>query len=241
METLRAYWSYPELQTNGLLLLHLIGALAVGMMIGYERSFHGRAAGLRTYSLVCMASTMLTVIVGYPAMWYGGLAVTSATSDPTRVIQGVMTGIGFLGAGVIIHEGHSIRGLSTAASIWMTAAIGVLIGLGFYATAIFAGLLTMAVMSGARGLEYALPHQTMLHVTLAYARDRAPPAEEIRAMMQAHGFSVIEWSFHSAAEGNRFEYKLVMQAYSKPLSTKLVDSLASAASLLEFHLSPTRS
>lgn len=72
MDVLLAYWSAAELATNGLILLHLLGALAVGVLIGYERSYHGRAAGIRTYALVCVASCVLTVINAYPAMWYGG-------------------------------------------------------------------------------------------------------------------------------------------------------------------------
>ena len=76
METLQAYWSSKELITNGLVLMHMLGAMATGLMIGYERSYHGRAAGLRTYSLVCMASTALTVVNGYPHMWYAGLSDT---------------------------------------------------------------------------------------------------------------------------------------------------------------------
>src|SRR5271165_2643894 len=102
MELLVAYWSQAELITNGILLLHLLGATFVGLLLGYERSYHGRAAGMRTYALVCVASTMLTVINGYPGQWYGGLSATPSSADPTRVIQGIMTGIGFLGAGVII-------------------------------------------------------------------------------------------------------------------------------------------
>jgi putative Mg2+ transporter-C (MgtC) family protein len=66
------YWSHSELQTNALVLLHLIGALLLGLMVGYERSYHGRAAGMRTYGLVCMASCALTIIAGYPNAWFGG-------------------------------------------------------------------------------------------------------------------------------------------------------------------------
>src|SRR5689334_1771167 len=97
MEQLTAYWSKAELATNGILLLHLIGAAAVGLLLGYERTCHGRAAGMRTYALVCVASTLLTAINGFPGNWYGGLATPPSVSDPTRVIQGLMTGIGFLG------------------------------------------------------------------------------------------------------------------------------------------------
>src|SRR5689334_17356708 len=99
MDFLRAYWTTSELATNGIILLNLLGALALGLLVGYERSYHGRAAGMRTYGLVCMASTGLVVICGYPAHWFGGHMGEMVGTDPTRVIQGVVTGVGFLGAG----------------------------------------------------------------------------------------------------------------------------------------------
>src|SRR3954464_59535 len=124
IDFLSAYWSSSELATNAVILLNLFGALLLGLMVGYERSYHGRAAGMRTYGLVCMASCALTVIAGYPEFWYGGRGAHLATVDPGRIIQGVVTGIGFLGAGVIMRDGANISGLNTAASIWTVAAIG---------------------------------------------------------------------------------------------------------------------
>ena len=72
IDMLFAYWSHKELATNAVILMNLIGALLLGLLVGYERSYHGRAAGMRTYGLVCMASAALTVIGGYPADWFGG-------------------------------------------------------------------------------------------------------------------------------------------------------------------------
>src|SRR5690242_21794619 len=110
-ELLAAYWSHTELATNGLILLNLIGALLLGLLVGYERSYHGRAAGMRTYGLVCMASAALTVIGGYSASWFGGNFLLGTATDTSRVIQGIVTGIGFLCAGVIMREGFNISGL----------------------------------------------------------------------------------------------------------------------------------
>ncbi|CAA7618153.1 Uncharacterized membrane protein [Candidatus Terasakiella magnetica] len=239
-ETLKAYWTHHALAVNGLILLHMLGAIVVGLAIGYERSYHGRAAGLRTYSLVCLASTALTVVNGYPAMWYGGLSDTPGIADPTRSIQGIMTGIGFLGAGMIMKEGFSIRGLSTAASIWVTAAIGVLIGVGFYVAAVFAAIATVTVMSIARGLGRALPHQTMLHLTLSYPHNETPPADDIRTMLERFGFVVHEWSFQLEEGGKRFDYQMVLHAQNDPAHMKLVDELSRTPSLLGFRLSPSR-
>ena len=124
----------------------LLAALAAGSVIGYERSFHGRPAGFRTHALVCLASSVLMLVTVYEAHWMRE-AAGRVQIDPTRMAQGILTGIGFLGAGVILREGLSIRGLTTAAGIWMTAAIGVAVGLGHLGTAAIGALFTWTVLA----------------------------------------------------------------------------------------------
>jgi hypothetical protein len=116
--SLAAYWSIPEVETNILVFMNLIGTMMLGLIVGYERSYHGRAAGMRTHSLVYIASAALVVIVGYPGHWYGGHSNLVSAADPTRVIQEIVTGVGLLGAGVIVKQGFNISGLTTTASIW---------------------------------------------------------------------------------------------------------------------------
>ena len=123
------------------------GALAIGAMIGFERSFHGRPAGFRTHSLVCIASAILMIVTVYQSRWMTVLEHDAIRTDPTRMAQGIMTGIGFLGAGVIFKEGLTVRGLTTAASIWITAAIGILVGIGFWLAAIVGAAATLVVLS----------------------------------------------------------------------------------------------
>src|ERR1700730_8981660 len=119
---LASYWSAAIVATNILIFFNILGALVLGLLVGYERAYHGHAAGMRTYGLVCMASAALTMISGYPDFWFGGRTASLESplpaADATRVVQGIVTGIGFLGAGVIMKEGFNIRGLNTAASIW---------------------------------------------------------------------------------------------------------------------------
>ena len=103
--------------------LHLGSALAAGSLIGIERTFHGRPAGFRTHALVCVASALLMLVTTYQWNWLGSAPQEIIRIDPTRIAQGIMTGIGFLGAGVIFKEGLTVRGLPTAASIWMTSSM----------------------------------------------------------------------------------------------------------------------
>jgi putative Mg2+ transporter-C (MgtC) family protein len=186
--TLLGFWSQETVQGNVLLLMHLIGSMLLGMFVGYERSYHGRAAGMRTFSLVCMASTGVVAVFGMPDIWFGGQHLSVITADgPSRVIQGIVTGIGFLGAGVIIHEGRSVSGLSTAASIWAAAAIGILIGLGFYVAGISLALLCAFSMSLVLKLESWLPKLKRYYFELSYTLDSQPDLDELANLATSHG------------------------------------------------------
>ena len=198
--------------------------------------------GMRTYALVCLTSTMLTVINAYPHQWYGGHLPTApmGAGDPTRVIQGIMTGIGFLGAGVIMKEGFTIRGLSSAASIWATAGIGVVIGVGFYGAAISATGVALVAMTVLGRLEKILPHQTTLHLTLVYPWEQTPSSDDVRKLMQGRGFDVIDWSFHYCESKQQFQYDLVLQATGQCQSHELAGDLAGAREVAEFRLAPSR-
>ena len=99
------------------ILTRLLVATLAGGLIGLERSYHGRPAGFRTHILVCLASSLLMLVTMYEAKWFTGAPLDTVRVDPTRMAQGIMTGIGFLGAGVIVREGLTVRGLTTAASI----------------------------------------------------------------------------------------------------------------------------
>ena len=90
------------------------------------------------------------------------LPLDAIRTDPTRMAQGIMTGIGFLGAGVIFKEGLSVRGLTTAASIWVTAAIGILVGIGFYFAAALGALIVLSILSLFRWIENRLPSERTL-------------------------------------------------------------------------------
>ncbi len=177
-DLLLSYWSRAEVATNGLILLNLLGALLLGLLVGYERAYHGRAAGMRTYGLVCMASAALTIIGGYPDFWFGGHGNTFAgMTDPTRIIQGVVTGIGFLGAGVIMREGFNISGLTTAASIWASSVIGILVGVGFYLAAIGLAVLCMLVMIMMSKVESFLPSRHAVAITMRFKPAYLPREE----------------------------------------------------------------
>ncbi len=128
-------------------IVPLLISLALGTLIGWERQLGRKPAGMRTHTLVCLGSTTFMLLHRFVAEHVGSL------SDPTRIIQGVVTGIGFLGAGTILRTADGVHGLTTAAGIWVVAAIGVAVGLHAYALATSATLLTLFVLRGFRWIE----------------------------------------------------------------------------------------
>lgn len=210
---LKAYWSWPLIEVNLLVFANLLGALLLGLLVGYERSYHGRAAGMRTYGIVCMASAALTVFAGYPGFWWGGVEGAAVPPvDPTRVVQGIVTGVGFLGAGVIMKEGLNISGLTTAASIWASSAIGVLVGVGFYAAAILLAVLSASLMMWGSQLETRLPSRRALGVTLVFAPGVEPQENQIKSTMAGWGYSVAEGSLQIASRDHHISWQFVMVA-----------------------------
>src|SRR3954467_15316528 len=158
-------------------------ALLIGGMIGLERTFHGRPAGFRTHSLVSVASALLMLVTVYQSDWMTATPLEAIRTDPTRMAQGIMTGIGFLGAGVIFKEGLSVRGLTTAASIWITAAIGILLGIGFYAPAILATVFTIGTLSFFRWIEAKIPTHYYAHHTVSFSRANVMAESDLKKFL----------------------------------------------------------
>ncbi|PLX63414.1 MgtC/SapB family protein [Sedimenticola selenatireducens] len=229
-----------DLDTTGLIIIgHLVGAMVVGGAIGLERSFHARPAGFRTHVLVCMASSTLMLVTYFQWKWLPQTLVDTVRADPARMAQGIMTGIGFLGAGVIFKEGLSVRGLTTAASIWITAAIGILIGIGFYFPAVVATLLTLGTLSVFRWIETKLPSQFYAHYNIRFDRNTALPESEIRRVLQEHGFTVANMSYRVGDNTTSFEYRMIIRTTNSANMATLAESLRMQNNVCSFKISPT--
>ena len=231
-EVIRAYWSQAELLTNALVLLHLLGALLLGLMVGYERSYHGRAAGMRTYGLVCMASCALTIIAGFPNSWYGGHGAAVSLVDPTRVIQGVVTGIGFLGAGVIMRSGFNISGLTTAASIWASSVIGIMVGVGFYMAAMGLAFFSAMIMIYLNRAVSMLPSRQAVAVTLRFKPGVRPEEDVLRKQALDRGYEIAGGSLTIGSDKGCQEWRFVALALANHAGAPL-SSLAAELSNFE--------
>jgi len=220
------------------ILEHLTIALAAGGLIGFERSYHGRPAGFRTHTLVCLASSALMLITMYQSHWYPVEFSGRVALDPTRMAQGIMTGIGFLGAGVIFKEGLTVRGLTTAASIWITAAIGILAGIGFYFPLLVTTVLTLLTLSLFRWIENAVPGQYYAHLEVRFSRDKAMPEDNFRQFIKEQGFSIANLSYRYSANAAFIEYRMVVRTSRTDDVKRLAEALSRMESVVEFRMFP---
>ena len=145
----------PELHW-GEVLVRIILAGVLGGAIGAEREIREREAGLRTHMLVAVGAALFTIVSAYAWRDFQFSAASGVTFDPTRIAAQVVTGIGFLGAGAIIRQGLSIRGLTTAASLWVVAAIGMASGAGYYSAAVITTVLVLVSLWPLRILAFRI-------------------------------------------------------------------------------------
>ena len=223
------------------MVFRLLAAVLVGGLIGLERSYHGRPAGFRTHTLVCTASALLMLVTVYEALWFTPQISVRVALDPTRMAQGIMTGIGFLGAGVIVKEGITVRGLTTAASIWITSAIGILMGIGFYFPAAIATALTLGVLSLFRWIESQMPIQTFSHFSVRFLRDTVMAEQELRELIGSHDCKLASLAYRLSSEGKFFEYRGVISTQEEGNVRKLSETLRARGSVIEFRLASTTS
>ncbi|MFL5919577.1 MAG: MgtC/SapB family protein [Gaiellaceae bacterium] len=148
----------PELNWDEA-LLRLALAAVLGGLIGVERELREREAGLRTHLLVALGSALFTIVgaYGFHEFLESGQAVVRA--DPTRIAAQIVTGIGFLGAGAIIRQGLSVRGLTTAATLWVVAAVGLAAGAGYYSGAVITTAVVLIALWPLRILAYRVLHR----------------------------------------------------------------------------------
>ncbi len=138
--------------TDNQIILRLVLSVVLSGLIGLERQMHKRYAGLRTHILVSLGSCLIMLT----SLYVFDIYKDKVPLDPARIAAGVITGIGFLGAGTIIREREGVKGLTTAASLWVVAAIGLAVGCGFQKAAVYATILALVVLFFLRYVEEIL-------------------------------------------------------------------------------------
>lgn len=219
-------------------LTRLSAAVLAGGIIGLERSFNGRPAGFRTHSLVCVSSALLMLLTVYQWKLLEGVPIETIRVDPTRMAQGIMTGIGFLGAGVIMKERYTIRGLTTAASIWITASIGIMVGMGFFSAAAIATGFAIGTLWLFRYLEAVLPTLVFGRLSIRFLRKIELSEEEILEVTKTYNVYPSSISYHLEHEGKYVRYEMVIKTRHKRNFKKLAETLAQMEEIQEYSLAP---
>ena len=179
-----------------------------------------------------MASSILMLVTIYQREWFSGAMIETVKVDPTRMAQGIMTGIGFLGAGVIMKERASIRGLTTAA-------IGILAGVGLYSALAVVTILTLSTLTLYRLVEKQLPLLVYVQTSLCFHRERAMTEPEVRALMHENGFGISNLCHAVTHDRKFYEYDLVIKTRKEENMCRLSQCLAENDTVIEFRISPT--
>jgi putative Mg2+ transporter-C (MgtC) family protein len=190
--------------------LRLSLAVAAGLIVGYERESHGRAAGLRTTLLVCVSAALAMLISGH---LYAEGAAQNATwrPDPGRMAQGILAGMGFLGAGAIIKEGNLIRGVTTAAVLWFVTILGLAFGSGYVLLGVAGSVIAVVTLVVLPTFEARIPNDWYGVITVTVERSAPSTDDEIRRRVEAAGASVkkmdVEEDLQTATRVIRCEVK----------------------------------
>lgn len=213
-----------------LVTFKLVCALVAGGFIGFERSFHGRPAGIRTYCLVCLASAAVVQVILHGAVWLAGAPVDVYKADGTRIMRAMVTGIAFLGAGVIFREGFTIRGLTTAAAIWATGIIGLLFGIGLFYTGILAAAILILILSCFQKIESIIPLRQYAHCIVTFARDSQTSKESFLGLLAMHHLETSGRINHQLVnDGKDYEVELTIRSSRPDAFSRLLKTLRQQA------------
>jgi len=221
---------FPEM------LLRIGLAFVAGLIVGWERTSHGRAAGLRTTILACVASAMAMVIS--EALFAESAAATAGGSwrpDPARLGAGILTGIGFLGAGTIIRYESAIRGVTTAASLWFVTVVGLAFGSGQFAVGFMGMAVAVAALFILPSLEQVIQSDWYATLTITGTLE-ALSDTSLRTQIESSGLAIKAMRFSSDMEKKQktlvYELKLKKSAVFQ-VSSKLVNQLVALPGVLQ--------
>ncbi|MDE7411442.1 MAG: MgtC/SapB family protein [Paramuribaculum sp.] len=173
--------------TTGSSIIKLMISLLLGSCVGFERKRKGQIAGVRTFALIAMGATLAMILSIYVPQEYMGLK----NGDPGRIAAQVITGIGFLGAGAIIQSKGAVRGLTTAAGIWMVATIGMAVGLGLYFVSFVATILIILILTVLERVEHRIRIGGESRIIRLRLNEIVTDIEPYRNSLHAHGVKLV--------------------------------------------------
>jgi putative Mg2+ transporter-C (MgtC) family protein len=219
-------------------VLPILGAAIAGAAIGWEREYRGRPAGLRTHILVALASSFLMLAAVHQMRWLSDTPADVVRIDPVRMAHGILTGIGFLCGGVIFRQGLTVHGLTTAASLWITSALGTLYGVGFYGLAVGGTVATLAVLILLRWVDRNMPKTTVVDVKVRYRRSDQMPDGEFRDLARELHMSPGVIGHRLLEEGRLIELSTTLHSSNPEKTHHLVGRLCGDVRVIEFEVTP---
>lgn len=196
--------------------LKLVAALLFGGIIGLEREYRSKDAGFRTHFLVALGAALFTIISQY--------GFGDGVKDSSRVAAQVVSGIGFIGAGLIVFQRNTVRGLTTAAGLWVTAAIGMACGVGMYA---LAAIVTVLILLGLEVLNEIIPQITTTTLQVSFSSPTRESAQRVVEQIKSHSMEVYSFELHSrhTSQGSLYEVKMEIKVQSRNHNQIILDDM----------------
>lgn len=216
-------------------LVKLVLAAVAGGLVGFEREKHGRPAGLRTNLLVSVGACAMMIVSEAFYLKYGMLDVESAVRfDPSRVAAQIVVGIGFLGAGVILKEGASVRGLTTAASLWVVAGLGMAFGMGYFSLGAITTILVLVSLIFLKRLDPVINKDRYLTLTVT-ARKRMNLYDELQSLLDDHKLNLSDISSHVDLEQDEIFFQLVITQQQQRVGRDLTNAILQLEGIKKVH------
>jgi putative Mg2+ transporter-C (MgtC) family protein len=210
--------------------LRLALTVLAGAVLGFDRSERGRTAGLRTTMLVCLAASVSMIQMNLLLPVTGRTGASFSVMDVMRLPLGILTGMGFIGAGAILRRGDHVQGLTTAAMLWAATVIGLCLGGGQIALGLWALVISAGVLTGLKWVEMQLKEERHATLTLI-ATDQGPPEEMVRASLVAEGYTInsrqVSYKFRDSRHCRSFRWDVSWRGHRKEVrSPAFVEGLS---------------
>lgn len=215
--------------TESQIILRLLIAAGLGLIIGYERERQDHAAGLRTHMILVVGSALAMTVSINVAFIVG---IENRAGDPARIAAQVVSGIGFLGAGVIFKYGTSIRGLTTAASLWTVTIVGLAVGAGLFLAGLTATVILLLILTILNYFEdKVLSTFNRIHITIQAAY-RQSLVEDVRTLLKTKRGKLGTINIERDVEGNKINIDILVRIHSDDPVEKIVDLLAAIPGII---------
>jgi putative Mg2+ transporter-C (MgtC) family protein len=217
------------------IFIKLMLAAIAGGLVGFEREKHGRPAGLRTNMLVSVGACAIMIVSEAFYVKYGMLDVESAVRfDPSRVAAQIVVGIGFLGAGVILKEGASVRGLTTAASLWVVAGLGMAFGMGHFSLGAITTILVLVSLIFLKRLDPVMKKDRYLTLTVT-ADKRMELYDELQSLLSERKLDLSDISSNVDVEQDEIFFQIVVTQQQKRVGRELTEAILKLEGIRKVH------